>query len=74
MWQEDAPALKAIRTRVFVEEQGVPQEMEWDDADNTSLHFMASSEQGEPIGTARIMTNGTDWYRRISASLLRMNT
>lgn len=58
VWQEDAPALKAIRTRVFVEEQGVPQEMEWDDADNDSLHFMASSEQGEPIGTARLMANG----------------
>jgi len=58
VWQEDAPALKAIRTRVFVKEQGVPQEMEWDEADNTSLHFMACSDQGEPIGTARLMANG----------------
>jgi len=58
VWQEDACALKAIRTQVFVEEQGVPQEMEWDDADDTSLHFIASSDQGEPIGTARLMANG----------------
>lgn len=45
-------ALK-IREEVFVKEQGVAAEDEYDQYDETSTHFVAYDEQGKPCGTAR---------------------
>lgn len=45
-------ALK-IREEVFVKEQGVSPEDEYDQYDKTSTHFIAYDEQGKPCGTAR---------------------
>lgn len=42
-----------IRTQVFVEEEAVPQEDEYDGFDHLSRHFLAWYE-GEPVGTARL--------------------
>jgi predicted GNAT family N-acyltransferase len=47
----------AIRTRVFVEEQGVPLESEFDELDVTAEHFVALVG-AEPAGTARLMRSG----------------
>ena len=41
-----------IRTRVFVEEQGVPPELEEDRHDPAATHWLALSADG-PVGTAR---------------------
>lgn len=46
--------LRAVRETVFVAEQGVPLEMEWDQDDPVSLHLVARDDNGEPIGTVRL--------------------
>jgi predicted GNAT family N-acyltransferase len=43
-----------IRKRVFVREQGVPEEIEIDRDDKRAIHFLAL-ESGKAIGTARVV-------------------
>ncbi|ELY72680.1 GNAT family N-acetyltransferase [Natrinema pallidum] len=43
----------AVRRAVFVEEQGVDEELEYDDHDETAVHFVAY-DGAEPIGAARL--------------------
>lgn len=49
----DEPSLRAIRFEVFVDEQGVPPEIEMDDRDPHCIHLLAVSGD-EAVGTARI--------------------
>lgn len=42
-----------IRRKVFVEEQEVPAEEEYDEFEDTSRHFLAYDAAGIPCGTAR---------------------
>ncbi len=42
----------AIRKKVFVEEQKVPEEIEWDEFENESNHVLAYIKD-KPVGTAR---------------------
>jgi predicted GNAT family N-acyltransferase len=44
----------AIRLRVFVKEQGVPEEIELDRDDKRAVHFLATLA-GKPVGTARVV-------------------
>jgi predicted GNAT family N-acyltransferase len=44
----------AIRRRVFVREQGVPEEIEMDRDDKRAIHLIAVSG-GNPVGTARVV-------------------
>lgn len=53
-WQVDAEALKAVRTAVFIVEQGVAEADEWDADDATSLHVLARARDGRPVGTGRL--------------------
>ncbi len=46
---------KAIRQRVFIEEQDCPPEEEWDEHDATSRHVLGVVD-GEPVATARWRT------------------
>ena len=46
-----------IRRIVFIDEQQVPQEEEWDGLDTECLHFLATLN-GEPVGTARLLPDG----------------
>jgi len=57
-WGRDLSALRAVRMAVFVEEQGVPLEEEWDAEDPTALHLLAETDDGAPIGTARLIPSG----------------
>jgi len=57
-WGEDEKALRLVRTRVFIEEQAVPEELEWDGADEGAVHALALDEAGHPIGTARLLRTG----------------
>jgi predicted GNAT family N-acyltransferase len=57
-WHDGEPLLKAIRTSVFIQEQGVPEELEWDKNDATCRHALALTLQGEAIGCGRIFSNG----------------
>lgn len=57
-WNDDKATLRAIRTAVFVEEQNVPIELEWDDEDKTAIHLLALTADGEAAGTARLLPSG----------------
>jgi predicted GNAT family N-acyltransferase len=57
-WQEAMPLVRPVRERVFVEEQGVPLEMEWDEWDEPSEHAVAFDPRGRVIGTARLLPGG----------------
>jgi predicted GNAT family N-acyltransferase len=57
-WSRDASRLAAIRRTVFIDEQGVPEDMEWDEHDTVSLHFLAIADDGTPIGCARLLPDG----------------
>jgi predicted GNAT family N-acyltransferase len=56
-WQDQQQQLLAIRHRVFVEEQGVPTELEEDNHDATAIHFLGMNEN-EPIACARLLPDG----------------
>jgi predicted GNAT family N-acyltransferase len=51
----DWPEIAALRTRVFVEEQGVPPEVEQDAADATAVHAVARDERGRVVATGRLL-------------------
>lgn len=50
-------ACRALRREVFVQEQGVSEEEEWDGRDGESRHLLALGESG-PVGTARVRLIG----------------
>ncbi|QGZ30898.1 GNAT family N-acetyltransferase [Stutzerimonas stutzeri] len=56
-WQQDNADLRRIRETVFIAEQSVPPELEWDADDAEAVHFLAL-ESGYPIGTARLLNDG----------------
>jgi predicted GNAT family N-acyltransferase len=56
-WQ----AISALRRRVFIEEQNVPEHEEWDAADASATHIAAIFHNGEKyqlIGCARLLNDG----------------
>jgi len=57
-WEEAATALRVIRTTVFIREQQVPEELEWDQFDAVSVHALAINNAGQPMGTARLLPDG----------------
>jgi len=57
-WREALPLARPVRERVFIEEQRVPRELEWDEWDETSDHAVAFDTEGNPIGTARLLPDG----------------
>ena len=56
-WEEARPHASPIRFAVFVEEQGVPRDIELDEQDAVSLHAVAF-EGTKPIATARLLPDG----------------
>jgi predicted GNAT family N-acyltransferase len=58
----DLPEVAALRTRVFVDEQGVPPEIEQDAADATAVHVLSGGLSGELAGrvvaTGRLLLHG----------------
>ena len=57
-WAADAAILRAIRFKVFVEEQGVPLELECDDEDERCSHALVYASDDTPIGTGRLLADG----------------
>lgn len=53
-WADGLPLLRAVREAVFVREQNVPLELEWDELDETCRHALALDVQGNAIGCGRI--------------------
>ena len=54
-WAELGSDAAVVRTEVFVHEQNIPLELEWDEADQTALHAVAYNGLGQAIGTARLL-------------------
>ena len=54
-WQDLGTRAQAIRTQVFIEEQNIPAEMEWDSADEQAVHALASNRFGLPLATGRLL-------------------
>lgn len=57
-WEREREAMRAIRTPVFIQEQQVPQDIEWDDKDPLCVHALAMDTDGTPIGTGRLAPDG----------------
>ena len=57
-WNCHERALSSLRRTVFVDEQGVAEDEEWDGADPDCRHFLAEDGDGVPICTARLMPSG----------------
>ncbi len=56
-WEEAKSQLTKIRRLVFIDEQNVPEEMEWDEYDESSTHFLVSNSS-KVIACARLKTDG----------------
>lgn len=56
-WHQDNADLRRIRNSVFIQEQGVSPEQEWDSDDVTATHFLAF-EGDFAVGTARLLADG----------------
>jgi len=57
-WERDRAPLQAVRRAVFVVEQKVPEELEWDEFDSVSTHVLAEDRSGQAIGTGRLLPDG----------------
>jgi len=55
-WEELQQAAKMIREQVFIQEQNIAVEDEWDEQDEISVHFVVY-EQDQAIATARLLQN-----------------
>ena len=56
-WHEQRNALQAIRKSVFIDEQHVPKDLEWDGRDTECTQFLASINS-TPVATARLTPEG----------------
>lgn len=79
-WGRLKASAEVVRQVVFIEEQGVPAELEHDEFDASSLHALAVDAAGKVIGTGRLLPDGhigrmavlPAWRNRgVGAALLR---
>jgi predicted GNAT family N-acyltransferase len=57
-WPEAQALVMPLRLRVFVDEQGVPADIEQDDFDPVCRHAIAADASGAVIGTGRLLPDG----------------
>ena len=57
-WGQAQLFARAVRDAVFIVEQNVPVELEWDEWDARCDHALALDSEGRPIGTARLLPDG----------------
>ena len=57
IWAIDKEILSTIRHKVFINEQNVPEEMEWDEYDASSTHYLATTEN-KVLAVARLKPDG----------------
>ncbi|MDT0569704.1 GNAT family N-acetyltransferase [Streptomyces sp. DSM 3412] len=51
----DREACFAVRKQVFVVEQGVPEDLEYDAYDAEAVHVLAERDDGVPLGAGRLL-------------------
>lgn len=54
-WAELGADARRIRTSVFVQEQRIPAELEWDEADEGAVHAVGYNRLGQAIATGRLL-------------------
>ena len=78
-WEHEQTRLRAVRIAVFIVEQNIPEELEWDEFDATSMHVIAEDGAGSPVGCGRLLPDGhigrmaviSDWRGRgVGAAML----
>ena len=57
-WEVHRDVLMGVRVAVFVEEQGVPLELERDPRDAEAFHLLALTPAGYAVGTGRLLPDG----------------
>lgn len=57
-WAELGADARRIRTDVFVQEQKIPADLEWDEADEAAVHAVAYNRLGQPLATGRLIAAG----------------
>ena len=71
-WQDDSEDIYFVRKAVFVEEQGISEDLDFDGLDPDCRHVLACVSKSQPIGTARMQKDGhigriavlKEWRRR----------
>jgi len=78
-WRADEAAIAHVRRAVFIDEQAVPEALEWEAQDPECAWFVACSKAGEIVGSARLTPDArigrmavlAPWRRRgVGAALL----
>jgi YbgC/YbaW family acyl-CoA thioester hydrolase len=54
-WNDLGSDARRIRTDVFIVEQGIPEQMEWDTVDPSCTHAVAYNHFGVPLATGRLI-------------------
>jgi predicted GNAT family N-acyltransferase len=79
-WAQEEAKLRSVRLAVFVVEQNIPEELEWDAHDAASDHALAEDRAGVPIGCGRLLPDGhigrvavlSDWRGQgVGAAILK---
>ena len=58
-WHQAKNQLSEVRTQVFINEQQVPHELEWDALDESAQHLLVVDEQSNAVACARLLNNGS---------------
>jgi predicted GNAT family N-acyltransferase len=78
-WSVDEAAIARVRRKVFIDEQAVPEELEWETLDPECIWFVAEVEGREVVGIVRLTAEArigrmavlAPWRRRgVGAALL----
>jgi predicted GNAT family N-acyltransferase len=54
-WDELGEGASALRRAVFIEEQSIPAELEWDAEDASAVHGVARNRLGQVVATGRLL-------------------
>lgn len=57
-WNSSKDQLKFVRTQVFIIEQGIDAQDEWDSEDESAVHFLSFGTTAVPTGTCRLTEQG----------------
>ncbi len=57
-WDTQQSGARAVRYEVFVLEQNVPLDLEWDDMDAACLHAVVYDDAGQAVATGRLLPDG----------------
>lgn len=55
-WEQLGAGAGKVRREVFIEEQAIPKELEWDAHDATAIHAVARNRLGQALATGRLVS------------------